>query len=397
MKYNNNTINLPKWISTRTYYFGTEKSRTYINNEKSHKYIQLDGLSSDFWFLLSSDDEGSFYDFLENNNLKEETDVFIEQLSSQGLIQIESEITNDLVYNKTDEDDSCDDEDRKFIEERNDWLMDNNFMCSLFFELTYRCNLKCIHCYNPKNISNVEIPFEKAKEIIDEAYDLGVYSITLSGGESTTHSHFIELVEYIRNKHIALDIFTNGQLLHDDEELYKKVISLYPHQVCLSLYSMNNNEHDYVTDVRGSYNKTFQIINKLRKDNVSVQIKNFLLNTTCESCYEVKRFAEAIGADDIADISLIPTIEGDKKTFKYVIDEETLYKLFINSDSPLFIGENPKTFDYENNKDTSPCLGGFTGVCINPNLDVNICVSLPKPVGNLNNDSLKNIWKGASE
>ena len=92
-------------------------------------------------------------------------------------------------------------------------------MCSLFLELTYRCNLKCVHCYNPKNMSNVEIPFEKLKEIIDDAYNLGCVTIIISGGESTTYSHFIELVKYIRSKKISLEIFTNGQILSENENL----------------------------------------------------------------------------------------------------------------------------------------------------------------------------------
>ena len=46
---NQKDIIIPPWISTHTYFYNTDKSRTYINNEKRHTYLQLDGLSSDFW------------------------------------------------------------------------------------------------------------------------------------------------------------------------------------------------------------------------------------------------------------------------------------------------------------------------------------------------------------
>ena len=47
-----NKISIPNWISCHTYFFDKEESRTYISNEKNHEYIQLDGISSDFWKLI---------------------------------------------------------------------------------------------------------------------------------------------------------------------------------------------------------------------------------------------------------------------------------------------------------------------------------------------------------
>ena len=395
---NQKDIIIPPWISTHTYFYNTDKSRTYINNEKRHTYLQLDGLSSDFWYLLVQNDLQMFDSFINRNDLANQVKTFIDMLEKQGLIIYDlSELDNIEVFDDLEIINKKSDEDleSKFIQERNDWLLENNFLASLFFELTYRCNLKCVHCYNPKNISYIEIPFEKIKEIIDDAYDIGVFKIILSGGESTTYTRFIELVKYIRYKKMSVEIFTNGQLLAVDDALYNELVSIYPHQICLSLYSTKKEKHENVTGIPGSYKKTYELIKKLRSDNVTVQIKNFLLNFTCDDCINVKNFADSIGANDIADLSLIPTIEGDKKTFEYVVDDNNLFELYVNPESPLYIGENPKFFDIEENKDTSPCLGGYTGLCVSPTLDVNICVSMPKPLANLNNISLKDLWNGA--
>ena len=80
-------IFIPNWISCHTYFFGKEESRTYISNEKSHEYIQLDGISSDLWKLLYDrvcDEE--LADFAEKNGVAEQVYDFIDSLTEQGLI-----------------------------------------------------------------------------------------------------------------------------------------------------------------------------------------------------------------------------------------------------------------------------------------------------------------------
>ena len=305
MIYSGDRISLPAWISARTYLAGSENSRTYIINERDHTHIQLDGISSDFWDVLTRGDESALKAFADAHSLADDADIFLEELASQGLIILSGfQHSAPRPAGKTD----GEFEESKFVEERNEWLRKHHFMPSVFLELTYRCNLKCVHCYNPKDISELEIPLEEAKKIIDDAYDLGCLTVTVSGGEATTHSRFIELARYVRSRHMALEVFTNGQRLANDEALYDELVSIYPHQIGLSLYSMTREKHDAVTAVPGSYDNTVNVIKRLREDGICVQIKNFLLNFTCSDCCDVCKFGKSIGASVGADISLIPTI-----------------------------------------------------------------------------------------
>ncbi len=61
----------------------------------------------------------------------------------------------------------------------------------------------------------------------------------------------------------------------------------------------------------------------------------------------------------IADISLIPTIEGDRKTFFHMVGEEELNRLFVDPDSPFYLGKEYRPTDLGAEKDSSPCFGGF--------------------------------------
>lgn len=80
-----------------------------------------------------------------------------------------------------------------------------------------------------------------------------------------------------------------------------------------------------------------------------------------------------------------------------MLDDDALFKLFANPQSPLYVGADYKLFNYEQRKDDSPCLGGFTGLCITPAGEVVVCVSMPLSFGNVNHISLKEIWRAAEQ
>lgn len=387
-------LKIPKWLAFQTYLFGTKDSKTFISNERIHEYVLLEGLSSDLWKIIAdTEDYNKVKKWAKTKGLDSELDSFIEELQAQDLILDENPQT---AINTDIQPVGCDNESEtlKLESEMTEWCYEHGFLFSLFVELTYACNLKCIHCYNPKDISNVQIDFEKMKQIIDEAREIGVLNITFSGGECTLDKDFIKIVEYAREKRMSVDIFTNGQTLYDNSELFERLIKTYPCRISLSLYSLNEDTHEKITSVKGSYHKTLSVIEKLRKENISVEIKNFLLNTNCKDCVSVKNYAKQINATSVADLSLIPTIEGDNKTLKYVVLEDDLFELYTNSDSPLYL-KNVKKRNIEAIKNDSLCYAGCYSLCVTPNQEVRPCVSLPINLGNLKEYNLKDIWQNA--
>ncbi len=388
-------LTLPTWLAFQTYMFGTENSRSFISNERTHEYVLLEGLSSDIWKVMAdTQDYIKVKEWAGLKGLSGELDGFIEALQAQDLIlkdTIElSEIDMDI------QPVGCDNEQKTLnvISDMTEWCYKHGYLFSLFVELTYACNLKCVHCYNPKDISNIQIDLDKMKQIIDEAKEIGCFNITFSGGECTLNKNFEKIVEYARSKRMSVEIFTNGQTLYDNPELLNRLITLYPSRIGLSLYSLNKDTHEKITSVKGSYNKTLCVIEKLREKNINVEIKNFLLNTNCKDCISVRDYARKINASSVADLSLIPTIEGNKKTLEYVVNENDLYELYKNPSSPLYMKDIKKR-DVTKLQNESLCYAGCHTLCITPNLDIHPCVSLPINLGNFNRISLKDIWRNA--
>lgn len=384
---------IPDWLAFRTYFFGTDKSRTVISNEYKHEYVLLEALSSDFWFVLvNSKTFDEINDWAIEHKIDNQVEAFIDVLQKQGLLLSDAE-SRDFIHDEQNKQDNDETATIQFETDLKKWCFDNGLLFSLFIELTYSCNLDCVHCFNPKN-NNHQIGFNEVKKIIDDAYEIGCFRLTLSGGEATLHKDFINIVRYARNKRMSVEFFSNGQLLYDNPYLLDEIKKLYPYRIGLSIYSMDSQEHDNVTNVKGSWNKVVSIAKRLRENNINVQIKNFLLALNYRSCISVKEFAKAIKANYVADLSLIPTIEGDKKTLNFEVGEEGLFNLYSNPESPLFV-KDIKLKDFSKLLNTSLCYGGFSSLSISPVLDVFPCCSMPYKIANLREKSLIEIWNNS--
>jgi len=83
------------------------------------------------------------------------------------------------------------------------------------WNITRRCNLKCIHCYSDSEPANYqgELSFEECQGVIDDLAGFGVPAVLLSGGEPLTHPRFFELARYARSQGLRLTLSTNGTLL----------------------------------------------------------------------------------------------------------------------------------------------------------------------------------------
>jgi mycofactocin radical SAM maturase len=81
----------------------------------------------------------------------------------------------------------------------------------LTWELTYACNLSCVHCLSssgrrdPRELSTAE-----CKAIIDELEAMQVFYVNIGGGEPTVRPDFWELLDYASEHHVGVKFSTNG-------------------------------------------------------------------------------------------------------------------------------------------------------------------------------------------
>src|SRR5438045_3011425 len=86
---------------------------------------------------------------------------------------------------------------------------------NVHLELTYRCNWRCVFCYNPRHQDLDALRFEEWIAVLDDLRALGTLNLTLTGGEPLAHPNFFPIAEAARERAFALRIFSNATLIDD--------------------------------------------------------------------------------------------------------------------------------------------------------------------------------------
>lgn len=135
----------------------------------------------------------------------------------------------------------------------------------IWLNITNVCNLKCMHCYNPEiNEKPGFIDFSFVKKIVQEAHEMKVKSIILTGGEPLLHPQLADIVSYIKeNSSLLIKLITNGTILN--KTILGQIVPLID-DIQISLDGVTENIHDSVRGT-GSYRKTIDFFNFIHEMN----------------------------------------------------------------------------------------------------------------------------------
>ena len=87
----------------------------------------------------------------------------------------------------------------------------------LTWELTYACNLSCVHCLSSSGRRDSrELNTAEARAVIDELERMQVFYVNIGGGEPTVRPDFWELVDYATTHHVGVKFSTNGVRINAD-------------------------------------------------------------------------------------------------------------------------------------------------------------------------------------
>jgi len=143
-------------------------------------------------------------------------------------------------------------------------------LISLHIELTSRCNERCLHCYIPHENKIEDIKPSLFYDILEQCKDMGVLSLTLSGGETMLHKNFCDFLQKAKEYDFSINILSNLTLLND--EIIKELKENRLSSVQVSLYSMDPDVHDSITGLKGSFYKTMDNILRLIDNDIPLQI-----------------------------------------------------------------------------------------------------------------------------
>ncbi len=142
----------------------------------------------------------------------------------------------------------------------------------VFWELTARCNLKCVHCRAEAGMERQadELTTEQCFKVIDELCGFSSPILILTGGEPLYRPDIFEISSYAANKNLRVALATNGTLV--DRITAKKIKESGIKRVSISLDGANAKTHDSFRMIAGSFDAAFNGIRNLQDEGVEVQI-----------------------------------------------------------------------------------------------------------------------------
>lgn len=182
--------------------------------------------------------------------------------------------------------------------------MENNFIPSIYekplgvqLELTYKCNQRCIHCYNQSGMDNNDkegLTIQDWKEVARQAGDLGVFQCVISGGEPTVlGDELFEIMDILDSYDIKFVVISNGMLI--DEKTIKKFRKYKYSWFQISIDGSRPELHDTIRGVK-SFEKAIKAANLVKEAGMPLVIAHSVMKINKDYIEEMLDMCYLLGA-----------------------------------------------------------------------------------------------------
>ena len=277
------------------------------------------------------------------------------------------------------------------------YFRDDPHLFAFQFELTSRCNEKCRHCYLPGARDFHDMETGLVMSILDQLAEMGTLKVTFSGGECLLHPDFIPILRHARENDLSVSILSNLTLLTD--EMISAIKDANIDFLQASVYSMNPEEHDYITRLPGSHAKTIAGLESLIAANVPVMISCPTMRKTYSSYKAVLDWAYSHGIKGYTDYIMMARTDGttDNLCNRLTLGEtESLLRDIIGYDiqyrTILDAGIAPSPL----NPDEHVCGAGIDMMCVAADGEFYPCPGFQGwPLGNAHSQSVADVWNSS--
>jgi radical SAM protein with 4Fe4S-binding SPASM domain len=273
-----------------------------------------------------------------------------------------------------------------------DRALEHNVPLSVQFDLTYRCNERCVHCYLDHD-DHGEVTTAEVRHILDQLAEAGTLFLIFSGGELLLRPDLFDLLAYARALRFDVKLKTNGILLREREA--DRIRAAGVREVQISIYSHRADVHDAITKVPGSLERSIAAIRHLKSRGLRVLIANVLMRQNAFDYSGVRALAAELGVDSTVDPTITPKMDGDTSILSLRVAEPQLLQIFRDRSlvpNDFCTPPSSGSADAET-LDALPCSAGHTALYISPYGEVYPCVQFPLPTGNLRHQRFDTIWR----
>jgi molybdenum cofactor biosynthesis enzyme MoaA len=231
----------------------------------------------------------------------------------------------------------------------------DRFPLTCQWELTCRCNLRCLMCYTdcfnrPEPIRR-ELGTQDILRIMDELAEAGTLDLCLTGGEPLVRPDFFEIYEHAVRRGFLVTVFTNGTLITEAEA--DRFAAWPPQRIEISWHGSTRETFERVTQGRGSYDRCLAAVRVLLERRIPLVLKTTALTVNRHDILAIKAFAASLGPVGFKlGEEIRPALDGGAGPFRYALSEPELTTL--HRQDPVLSAEASR----RNGRAEPPCVSG---------------------------------------
>lgn len=263
---------------------------------------------------------------------------------------------------------------------------------SVVWEITNNCNFKCPHCraYQKREIENETLE----NKILDELIKSEVFVVNISGGEPLLNPRIFHIIRTLTDNNIYVILSTNGYLY----KKYRKEIK--DSGVKLVQVSVDGPKeiHEKFRGVKNSYERALESLILAKEDGLRTQMNVTITSSNLHTLKWNYEKALEISLDKIFYRRVVPYGKAMTNTFVLPNKKEyykNILELFELDNSKIkVLIDDPILSVLKNKTDENylACSAGINNLGISSNGVVYPCIFLREKIGDLNVDSLQDIW-----
>lgn len=278
----------------------------------------------------------------------------------------------------------------------------HNVPLGAHIDLTYRCDLACVHCYLEERVKR-EMTLAEIEGVLDDLQALGCLMMLFSGGDLFLRPDALDILRAACERRFFVQIVTHAN--HIDEAVADALQAMGLAEVKVSIYSSRPEVHDAITKVPGSLHASLKAIHLLRERGIAVEMKCPIMvgnqgaqleipilaakyDTSYALAHEI-RSAQGKGRDQPLPIGLQGGCE-DLRALNTDIDTKIdIIKLLHPGVATLE--------DLDHKPARAPvCTAGRSSVYIDPEGGVFPCLEWEESAGSVRDQRFSEIWAGAA-
>lgn len=260
-------------------------------------------------------------------------------------------------------------------------------------ELTHKCPLKCKHCYVDAG-EGKSIDYNLLEKICKEVIELGIERIQLTGGEPLVYDKIDEIINFICDHNLELDLYTSGVVssknIYDTIEKIKNIKGT----IQVSIDGLKST-HDEIRGVNGSFDKSIEFIRKSSELGVNTTVATCIIDQELEEIEELVKILKSIGVKRfrLGNISEQGRAKDNVVATKFEKQQKiNTWKKYLAkkyNDSSFFVEFVDEKIIEAFQLDNRSCGMGYDMVKISPDGLIYPCILSESPVGDIKNRGLK--------